>query len=351
MAKVEPIAIGILGYGRAGCDMQAAELKGRESKFRIAAVCDLLPARREKAAAAHGCKTYARYEDMLADPDIELISVASRSCDHFKHAMQALKADKIVFQEKPMCMTYAEANKLRTEAAKHHDALFIRHNRRYEPLFQHVREIIASRILGDVFEIKLRRNSFARRNDWQTLLKFGGGQLLNWGPHIIDHALQFLGAPPATVNVWSNLKRVAAVGDAEDHLKIIMDNDKGLLVDLEISGGSALSEPEYLVSGTKGALKASGKTISLRYWDPKVKPPKRKADPGTPDSGFGGGDTLAWIEKEIEVAPKLKCSMTSVWDYLFDSVRKGKPYPITLDQAVAVIEVISTVKKGTPFEG
>jgi scyllo-inositol 2-dehydrogenase (NADP+) len=347
MAKIEPIAVGILGYGRAGCGMQAQELKGREDKFRIAAVCDLIPARREKAAAAHGCKTYARYEDMLADPEIELISIASRSCDHFKHAMMALKANKLVNQEKPLCTTFAEAKKLRAEAARHHDALFMRHNRRYEPTFQHVREIIASGILGEVFEIKLRRNSFSRRDDWQTIKKFGGGQLLNWGPHIIDHALRFLKTPP--VSVWSDLKKVAAVGNSEDHLKIVMKNAAGLLVDMEISGGSAIGEPEYLVSGTKGALKASGKTITLRYWDPKVKPAKRVSNPETPEGGFGSKDTLAWIEQEIETSPKLKCSMTSVWDYLYEAVRKGKHYPITLDEAVSVMDIVSRAKKGTAF--
>jgi scyllo-inositol 2-dehydrogenase (NADP+) len=349
MAKMEPIAVGILGYGRAGCGMQAQELKGRESQFRIAAVCDIIPARREKAAAAHGCKTYAKIEDLLADHDIEVISIATRSCDHFKHAMMALKANKIVFQEKPFAMTFAEARKLRAEAAKHHDALFMRHNRRFEPLFQHVREIIASRILGDVFEIKLRRNGFSRRDDWQTIQKFGGGQLLNWGPHIIDHALQFLGYDP--IEIWSDLKKVAAAGDSEDHLKIVMKNEKGLMVDLEISGGSAIGEPEYLVAGTRGGLRASGDKINLRYWDPKAKPSKRTASPDTPEGGFGSQDDLAWIDQEIPVGPKLKCSMTSVWDYLYEAVRKGKHYPITLDEAVAVMEVISAVKKGTAFEG
>ena len=45
------------------------------------------------------------------------------------------------------------------------------------------------------------------------LIDCGGGQLNNWGPHIIDHALQFLDYKVA--EVWSDLKRVAAVGDAE----------------------------------------------------------------------------------------------------------------------------------------
>jgi predicted dehydrogenase len=348
MATSKPIAVGILGYGRAGHGMQAEELKERKEKFRITAVCDILEERRAAAQAAHGCKTYARYEEMLADPDVELITIATRSCDHYEHARKALLARKIVFVEKPMTSTLAEARRLRALAARHHDALFVRHNRRFEPLFQHVREIIASGLLGDVFEIKLRRHSFQRRDDWQTLLRFGGGQLLNWGPHIIDHALQFLQTPP--VSLWSDLKRVAAVGDAEDHIKIVLRNAQGLVVDLEISGGTAISEPQYLVCGNRGALTASGNQIRLRYLDPKRRLPPRKVNPGTPEGGFGSPETLPWIEQEFDAAPKAKAGMTLIWDFLYDTIRKGVPFPITLDEAVAVMEVIHQARKGTPFE-
>jgi len=348
MASPKPIAVGILGYGRAGRGMQAQELKEREDKFRIAAVCDVIEERRKAAESAHGCRTYARYEDMLADPDIELISIATRSCDHYEHARKALLARKIVFVEKPMTCTWDEAKRLRALAARHHDALFVRHNRRFEPVFQHVREIIASGLLGEVFEIKLRRNSYQRRDDWQTLLRFGGGQLLNWGPHIVDHALQFLQTPP--VSLWSDLKRIAAVGDAEDHLKMVLRNARGLVVDLEISGGSAISEPQYLVSGTRGALSATGNKIHLRYLNPKIKLPPRKVNPGTPEGGFGSPDNLPWVEEEFEAAPKGKAGMTIIWDFLYDSIRKGKPFPITLEEAVAVMEVIQKARKGTPFE-
>ncbi len=69
--------------------------------------------------------------------------------------------------------------------------LYIRHNRRFEYGFQMVQEIIDSGILGEVYEIKLTCNGFQRRNDWQTLKKYGGRQICNWGPHNIDHAIQF----------------------------------------------------------------------------------------------------------------------------------------------------------------
>ena len=106
-----------------------------------------------------------------------------------------------------MCVNWEQAKALRALSATSRGNLYIRHNRRFEPGFQHVREIIDSGLLGEVFEIKLRRVGYSRRDDWQTIMEFGGGQLLNWGPHIVDHSLRLLGAP--LKSLWSDLKQTA----------------------------------------------------------------------------------------------------------------------------------------------
>ena len=344
MTKANPIRIGLIGLGRAGWAMHCAELEGKQDKFRFVAACDPIAERRERMAARYGCRTYERAEDLIRDPEVEMVSVASRSCDHLAHAMLALKAGKIVFQEKPIAANYAQAKRLIAQGKKLKGRLFVRHNRRNETAFLHIREIMASGILGDVFEVKLARTGFARRDDWQTLRSPAGGQLNNWGPHIVDHALRMLDAPLA--GLWSDLKRVAAVGDAEDQLKIILRGTNGRVVDMEISGGAAIRAPEYLIWGTRGALKCDGDTITVRYLDPKVKLPKRKADPGTPEQHFGTPENLPWIEKTFQAAPK---HAWNIWDELHAAIRHGKRFPITLDEALEVMRVIGLAKKGTPF--
>jgi predicted dehydrogenase len=62
-------------------------------------------------------------------------------------------------------------------------------NRRYEPHFNKVKEIVASGKLGQIVQIRMAWHSFGRRWDWQTLREFGGGQLANNGPHLLDQAL------------------------------------------------------------------------------------------------------------------------------------------------------------------
>jgi len=340
-----PIRLGIAGLGRAGWGMHCPELDGKEGKFAIVAGCDTLAPKRERFAAKYGCKVYSRIEDMLADPNVEMVSIATRSPDHFAHASMALKADKHVFDEKPMTVSYDQARKLQALAAKSKGKLNVRHNRRFEPGFLHIREIIKSGILGNVYEVNLARVGYARRDDWQTLLACGGGQLLNWGPHIVDHALQFLESPVA--GMWSELKKIAAVGDAEDHLKIVLKGENGRVVDLEISGGSAAGKPEYIVLGTKGALTSSGNSTNLRYLDPKAKLPRRKAIAGDPGENFGNPESLPWVQETLAVSP---AKSYDIWDELYKAVRLGKKFPITLDEAVAVMKVISAAKKGTPFD-
>lgn len=343
-----PINIGLVGLGRAGWDMHCEELTGKEAMFRIVAACDIIPERLEKMAQRYGCATYARIEDLLADPQVELVDIATRSCDHFAHVKLALASGKHVQDEKPMCLTHTEALELQCIAAESKGHLFIRHNRRFEAAFNHIREIIASGILGDVHEIKLRRVGYSRRDDWQTLQEFGGGQLLNWGPHIIDHGLRLLES--SLKSMWSDLKHIAAAGDAEDHLKIVLTGENGRVVDLEISGGAALSEPEYVVWGTKGALICPGDEITLRYLDPAVTIEPRSANPGTPLTGdFSTPDALPWVEKTIPVSPAVPVSMNDIWDCLYRTIREGAPFPITLDEAVSVMQVVSTAKAGTRF--
>jgi len=329
--------------------MHCAELAGREEKFRIVAACDLFPERRARMAERYGCAVYEDIEALIADPEVEMVDIATRSIDHFAHARLALEAGKNVFLEKPMCVSYEEAYRLQDIAADSAGNLYVRHNRRFEPAFQHIREIIDSGLLGEVFEIKLRRVGYSRRDDWQTLLQYGGGQLLNWGPHIVDHGLQLLGSTFA--GMWSDLRRVAAVGDAEDHLKIVLYGTSGRLVDLEISGGAALGEPEYLVWGTRGALVCRGEAeITLRYLDPAQPLAERCADPGTPSDGFGTPEELPWIEETFAVNPQLPVSLDGIWDHLYAAVREGVPFPIDLGEAVQVMLVLTAARENTPFQ-
>ena len=97
----EPIRIGLVGLGRAGNGMHRGELRSRQDKFRFYAVCDIIEERTKPFVEEFGSKPYTKIEDLLADPEVELVSIATRSCDHYRHAKMALLAGKDVMLEKP----------------------------------------------------------------------------------------------------------------------------------------------------------------------------------------------------------------------------------------------------------
>jgi predicted dehydrogenase len=350
----DKIKVGIWGLGRAGINMHVPEMGRFPEMFEIVAGYDTAEDRREAMNEKCGCKLYSDAESFLNDPEIDLVSIATRSTEHVKHAFQALEAGKYVFLEKPIALNYADALKLVDAEKQYPGKLFFRHNRRFEAPFTHIREIIDTGVLGEIYQVKLHRHSYQRRNDWQTIIDCGGGQLNNWGPHIVEHALRFLDCPVA--EIWSDLKKVAAVGDAEDHLKVVLKGENGRVVDLEISGGAAISQPEYVVFGTKGALTCTGENIRMKYIDPEQKLQDIKAEPGNPSlgggiaNGYANLEVLNWIEEDIKVAPKAGCDTYTIWHHLYKAIRKNVPYPITLEQGAEVVRVTEEVKKGTPFE-
>ena len=346
-----PIRIGIVGLGRAGLETHCPELDLYPELFKITAVCDPIKERRDLAVARYpDCRTYRRYEDLLLDPDVELVDIATRSDEHAAHVMQALKTNKWVHVERPFCCDYDEAMVLRAAAIKAGNRLLVRHNYRFEAAFLQVKEVMESGVLGEIYDIKIRRGAYERRDDWQTVKRCGGGTALAFGPAFLDQALELLRTPP--VKMWSDLKRVAAVGDAEDYVRIILRNMAGVTVDLEISGGRISEMPLFNVSGAKGQfiLYPNAAEGTLKYLEPKQKLARRRSSVRTPPLGhFGSPEVLRWVEVKVPVQPKAESGMTLIWEHVFCAIRENKSYPIPLDSAIETMRILTLVKKESPF--
>ena len=344
------IKLGIVGLGRSGYGMHVKELEAYKDKFVFVAGCDIIPERAESFAKEFGAKAYTDIKDLLADPEVELVDIATVSKDHLEHAKMALLAGKDVFLDKPFALNTRDARELVELGSREGGPrLFIRHNRRFEYGFEKAMELIKSGIIGDVFEIKLTRNGYQRRNDWQTLKAFGGGQVANWGPHIIDHSLQFCGGEYE--ELFTDLKQIAWLGDRDDHVKIVFKGKNGCIVDMEISGGAALPTPNYVVYGTKGAFMSCNEGFKVKYLDPNVALPEAHviAETWPQDAGFGNPEVLPWKE-EIVAFPQDDDGTGRIWPALYDAFKGIKDFPITLEQAYKVVEVIEKARLGTIFE-
>jgi len=338
---IKPIKLGMIGLGRAGCGMHLKEMNDKKGLFEICAVCDVEDDRMEKMKNEYGCKTYKRVEDIVEDPDIEVIDIATRSCDHFVHAMTALQAGKTVLLEKPITMTYDEAKKLFAYADSiGKNKLMVRHNRRFEAKFMEAQRIIDSGLLGDVYYIKRAVQNYDRRCDWQTLSQYGGGQLLNWGPHLIDQALRFAGGEYKRMSSYT--RQIAAAGDCEDVVFASFQGINGRLVEIEISGGVAIPGADYIIYGSRGTLIDKGETYEIKYLPEDYIFTPIKANAHTPvGHAFTAKEKLPFV---IEERTWETNRLNHIWQYLYDTIRDGKDYPIKAEEALKVMEVITEIK-------
>ena len=347
-----PIKFGVCGLGRIGF-VHCLHFSQEKDMYKLVAGCDCEIGRVKKLKEEYRCAGYDDFEDFLRNPEMELAIIATRSLDHAANAVKALQTGKYVLLEKPIAVTKNDLKMLKKADRQYPGKLFFLHNHRFEPAFQQIKSIISEGLLGNIQSVKIcRHHPFRRRRDWQTLLNCGGGQLSCWGPHIIDQALQFIGAP--VKDLWSNLKRIITLGDADDHVKIIMVGENGIVVDLEISDAVALPGAYCTVYGNRGSLIcADEKNIRLKYIDPEYKLPDFSPNSGLPPSGRGLGENenFHWIERYVKIEPD-----TNMWEqveidiarHLYRAIRENAQFPITNNEAFEVVHITDLIKKQNP---
>lgn len=350
---MKAIKFGVCGVGRIGAQHCRFFSQDRES-YELVALCDIDQERVSAMTAEFGGKGYSDYTEFLADPEMELAIIATRSLDHAKNAALALAAGKIVLLEKPIGVTEEDYLLLQQLSRDYPGKLYFGHNHRFEPAFMNTCAIIAEGLLGKIQVVKLcKHHPFMRRNDWQMRLDCGGGQLSVWGPHLLDQGLQLLGAPVR--EVWSYLRRILTPGDADDHVKITLLGENDVVAELEISNSVALAGHYCTIYGDRGTLiyEQDQKNIHLKYLDPQFRWPEAAANAGTPVPGKAmcAEPELPWIEETRKVEPD-----TSMWDqveidiarHLYRAIRENIPFPIKNSEALEVVRITGIVKKQNP---
>ena len=343
------IKVGIVGLGRAGIGMHSSEVAEYPDRFAIAAACDHAKERLENLPDRFkGAKLYTDYGEMLKDDNVELISIATRHPEHVPMALQALEAGKYVNIDKPYALNNREMAMLAEADKKYPGKLFLRHNRRFEAPFQKAMKLIATGVLGEINTVKLYRSvGYCRRNDWMTMTEFGGGLFTNWGPHIIDQALQYLDSP--VVDLWANIRSVISIGDGDDHIKLLLKAANGRVADIEISGAHTLPGRELEVQGSRGTLiyPVDGR-IKIRYVDPEIEFKPLKPHPENPPMKYGNFDeTLTFIEQFVEIPP---IPMSEIWKHVYDAIVNKVPYPITIENGIAVTDIMEKAFRKSNFK-
>jgi predicted dehydrogenase len=147
----EPLGIGVVGAGAIGIRgaLMHLSLPDVRDSVRLAAICDPVPGRAAAAAEKFGVAAhYLTYEDLLADPSVEAITICSPIGLHFQQGMQAIEAGKHIHFNKTMTTTVDEADELIAAAQKRGTIIIASPGQMLFPHNQRIRKLVLEGALG-----------------------------------------------------------------------------------------------------------------------------------------------------------------------------------------------------------
>lgn len=242
--------------------------------------CDIIPERAEAAVQKYGCGTaVVDYHDVLADPEIEAVSVCTPNNVHAQIAIDALHAGKNVLCEKPAGRTYDEV--VRMQQAQHETGkvLNIGVVNRFNASVRRIREYIQSGELGEVFHVyvsfRSHRSIPGLGGAFTTKAIAGGGVLIDWGVHFLDIVMYCCGDPKALtvsgetfsrlgrdmpnytyLSMWAGPPQYDGVYDVDDSVTGLIRTE-GPVITLNGAWAQNIGENEMYIDfmGDKGGIR------------------------------------------------------------------------------------------------
>ena len=340
-----------MGLGRSMFESHYPIFRRHPALFKVVAACDLMKERRDIIAQDYpDCRMFRQFADMLDEHEIDLVDIATCTTDHVKHAMMSLKKGFWTLLETPMALTPDDAQILRGQALKSKNRLLVMQRGLFNPDYLLAKQMMADPRLGRVHQVKIRREDFIRRDDWQCVKRLGGGAAYYAMTDLMIQALRLLPTPP--VQMWSELKRLASLGDAEDYAHVNLKTRDFVSADVEFNGGclEPVRSPSFELRGERGVFTvAAGATEgTLTMIDPKFSFPRRRSSVRTPP--------IKDLHEEVPLQtvtvsiPKgTLYGPSAFWKHVYDTVRTAAPFPLQLEDSIEAVKFSHLMKKTSPF--
>ncbi len=213
-------------WGIIGCG-DVTEVKSGPAFNKIANSQLVAVMRRDAAKAAdyakrHGVpKWYSNASDLINDPEVNAIYIASPPLQHEEYTIAALATGKPVYVEKPMALNSAAAQRMAEASLKYGVKLVVAHYRRAQPLFLKIKSLLAEKAIGDVRFVDLKMLQPAASDiianseeNWRINPAISGGGLFHdLAPHQLDLMLYYFGEAVSFQGLASKKDAAAPVAD------------------------------------------------------------------------------------------------------------------------------------------
>lgn len=333
--------LAIIGYGGMG-SWHHRNLAERVPSIEVVGAYDVRQEALDKAVEA-GIHAYTSQEALLADPNVDIVTIATPNNFHRAIAIAAMEAGKHVVCEKPVTLNAAELEDI-MEASKRTGKLFsIHQNRRWDRDYRTVRKAIEDGTIGKPYFIESRvQGSRGSMHGWRGHKLNGGGMLLDWGVHLIDQVMDMFQEPVVSVN--AHLFGLFG-GEVDDNIKLLLRFESGVSVLLEMSTNCFIGMPRWHVQGTEA-------TMVVENWSCEGKIIKLK-----PDSALEWADDIVYTEagptrtmaprpktttEELPL-PEVQTDWSEYYKNIVDVLDNGADLIVKPEQALRVMRVIDAL--------
>lgn len=290
------IGFGLLGAGLIA-PFHAKSLQASRNG-RLVAIADLMPERVQKIAGEFGCAACSSLDELLANPEIQVINVLTPNHLHYDAVVKAARAGKHVLIEKPPAMSLREVDEMEAVARQCGTKIGIVLQCRVRKAIQAMRAAVAEGRFGrllhaDTYMKWFRTTEYYLSDPWRSSRRSGAGVTVQHAFHYID-LLQYLMGPAKAVHArMSNLSHPEV--ELEDTLLAFVDYQNGAQGVVQASTGLwPGTDIRIEINGENGtAIMAGEKIVTWQFKD------ERPEDEGIRQLGSAAQQTAASGRKSV----------------------------------------------------
>ena len=255
-----PLNCAIVGCGRIAPNHTLTYEKNPETIITWA--CDLVYKKAERLAQDLNIpNATTNIEDVLADPEVDIVNILTDHHSHYSLAKQTLLAGKNVIVEKPFTLDPAHAQELIDIAHENQVQLICISQHRFDPMINQLRKLVQSGGIGDFLLVNARllcgrKTDYYTESYWHGMSELDGGSaLINQGYLILDILVSFFGQP-ADLNAFAARRHHADIIETEDTIALQFQFQNKSMGSLNITSGWEDEDwdPSIEIIGTTGRI-------------------------------------------------------------------------------------------------
>lgn len=203
-------------------------------------------------------KWYADWREVIVDPEIDAVYIATPVHLHAEQTMAAADAGKHVLCEKPMALNVAECDRMIAACEANDVKLGIAYYRRFYPVLERVRQVLAADAIGKPSIAQINAFEYVPltadedRGWFVDPAKSGGGPMMDFGCHRIEVLTDLFGEVRSQKSITT--KNVFSERDVEDSAALLMEFAEGPLASVTVTHAAIEPRDTLVIYGTKGSI-------------------------------------------------------------------------------------------------